>query len=861
MQRQAENVSSSAPGARALAAVLTGFGAAWLLAGSTGLMAHSLRNVLGWLALGVAVVAGWPAERPACSGVVWGLAALVAAFLLGAPGRPALAVLAVPLVMAWLVSQHKGTEHAVLGAALAAVSVFALYRLLVTSVPFLWLTADRAGRLLGVTAAACTDRPLFVGATFAGLDFLVLMLVWYAAWLTRSPAPRARRACWGLAGIAAGHGVYLLVLAHAADLLALLPGTPGTESAPGGWPALLRHMIPWHLPLLALVAHGVVAAAMIRWPTWSRVTGRLAGGPAPGRLSGNTFTAVGLTGVAALLLAAVTTLCVNRPSLDGRRIVLYEQGFLNWLKPEHGDYGRLSIGMYGLLPRYIESLGATCIVSPDLRAEHMDNADVVVLIYPDKPWPAGGIDRLREYVRRGGTLLVLGEHTIREEDGGSRFNDVLCATSSMQVRFDSATYAVGGWLQSYEMLAHPTTLGMADDRNQLGIVIGASLDAHWPARPVVVGRWGWSDRGDPGKSAMMGDGRYNAGEKLGDLVLVAEQRLGKGRVVAFGDTSTFSNGINMGSHPFTSRLFGYLASGRGGPQSTWRGVLALLLALLLAGRIAPAASCVRHAAVACVVLAVCLPVCTGLSERASQLLPDCPAGAEYELAYLDASHLGAFSGESWRDDGLMGLALNLMRNRYLTLTMPEFSAERLNRAELFVSVAPARAYTRSERRAIRAFIEGGGLFVLTVGDEDRLPARSLMEELGFGLGPNGTGDPAFPLDRPLPMGHFKAPYWMADEAPLYVRFHAAWPVTCSEEGVQTIVNGKREFPVIVMRRLGKGKAVLIGDTGFAMNKNLEVESGAPFEGMRENPHFWRWFLSYLRGGPVWTPPLTEEDAP
>ena len=57
-----------------------------------------------------------------------------------------------------------------------------------------------------------------------------------------------------------------------------------------------------------------------------------------------------------------------------------------------------------------------------------------------------------------------------------------------------------------------------------------------------------------------------------------------------------------------------------------------------------------------------------------------------------------------------------------------------------------------------------------------------------------------------------------------------------------------------MRRLGRGKAVVVADTDFAMNKNLEREGGQPFEGMRENADFWRWLLDYLNDLPAWTPP-------
>ena len=53
------------PSAGAIAAALSGMAAAWLAAGSTGLLTHALRHGLTWLALGVAVVVAWPGRAGA----------------------------------------------------------------------------------------------------------------------------------------------------------------------------------------------------------------------------------------------------------------------------------------------------------------------------------------------------------------------------------------------------------------------------------------------------------------------------------------------------------------------------------------------------------------------------------------------------------------------------------------------------------------------------------------------------------------------------------------------------------------------------------------------------------------------------
>ena len=52
--------------------------------------------------------------------------------------------------------------------------------------------------------------------------------------------------------------------------------------------------------------------------------------------------------------------------------------------------------------------------------------------------------------------------------------------------------------------------------------------------------------------------------------------------------------------------------------------------------------------------------------------------------------------------------------------------------------------------------------------------------------------------------------------------------------------------------------MLIGDTCFAMNKNLEYIGGEPFFGAHENAHFWRWLLTRLQGQPEWIPPRPPE---
>jgi hypothetical protein len=155
-------------------------------------------------------------------------------------------------------------------------------------------------------------------------------------------------------------------------------------------------------------------------------------------------------------------------------------------------------------------------------------------------------------------------------------------------------------------------------------------------------------------------------------------------------------------------------------------------------------------------------------------------------------------------------------------------------------------------------VDGGGIFILTAGYDCREASQPLLDVFGFYIGnrPDESGNPP---TAPEPMGHFKSHYIDLGEYALYVRFNAAWPVgfvdkDMAASGVRIVARGPKEFPVILARRVNRGTFVLVGDTGFVMNKNLEWDDGRPFEGMRENADFWRWFLTDLTDQTRWIPP-------
>lgn len=454
------------------------------------------------------------------------------------------------------------------------------------------------------------------------------------------------------------------------------------------------------------------------------------------------------------------------------------------------------------------------------------------------------------------------------------------------------------------------------------------------------------------------------------MVLIAEQSYGKGRVVAFGDPSNVTNGITIGAHPFNARLYSYLThnpatdkDGRGDtPQSGWRQILGAVLAIALVLLLMKNPQPLPLAGVV-MTMTLSLMFWNARVAAKAEVIPDGRKITTPEvykergklqpsfksLAYIDDSHLGFFSEESWRPTGTMGLAMNLMRNDYFTLMAPDLNRERLldetdprnpqPKASLLVMPAPTRALSATERKTLHDWVSTGGQLVMTVGWDRYEANRELLADFKFYIGKipldalppevveavrtakpgyeivqaaaeqrDGFGYYVFDVKKdgdyfellvhpkagtremegtkqilaekkhtreswreavikrgalpPSPMGFFKVPYIDFGTYRCYVRFHAAWPIRCADPFAAAIASNPGsgvDLPLMLWRSERKGKVYLFGDSEFATNQNLENEGGQPFEGMRENADFWRWFLSYyVRNGKDkndwWHPP-------
>jgi len=676
------------------------------------------------------------------------------------------------------------------------------------------------------------------------------------------------------AAIFGGQALYLYALASSHDWLAAIPKAPPVTPSlyqsdlyippPWYWGDAVRTLLPWGLPWTALLIHAMTAAAMLRWSRWSS-DGESPGSSRQAVLPSDAqrdeaFARLPATlGLGAIALAAifalVTSLSTGSFELTGRKVVVYEHGSLDWEKPKFDQYGRESAGQYGMLPMFLSSLGAQFTRTTELASPAVDAADVLVVIHPTRPWSAEQTERVWAYVRQGRALLVLAQPRVQDERSASSFNELLEAIN-VEVRFDTAVAATRNWQHGLESAIHPAVAGIDGSSNGFSLAESSSIRLGWQGRPLLVGRWGWSD---PGSDAVLtGVTRLDAGARLGDLVLAAEQGVGQGSVVVLADANPLKNlGLPSG-YEFTGRLLAYLASRGSSPAAGWRQAVGLLAGLGLVWMLGWKASPGRLAA-SLGVLALLLAMSNALATDRTKTFLDGKTSTPNPVVCIDTSHLPQASGELWSDDGLAGLQLTLMRNGYLPIVLRRWDDEQLHRAGMLIAIAPARPFAGSEIADVRRFLEQGGVMLCMAGANHAGPIQPLLREFGLSvpLSPVAANDPR---SEPSPMGFFRTPYLDSGKYKSYMGLYAGWPVATEGQGADAFVRGFGDLPVVGVAHVGRGSLYVFGDTYFAANKNLESEDSKAARGLRENAYFWRWFLGELNG-PKWTPPeLPEEPA-
>lgn len=184
-----------------------------------GIMAQTLRIILTWLALSVVVLLARPSVRLPI--VLLAAAMLSLRLATDVPGE--LEVFLVAAIFALLAKDSRTSQTSLFFACAGAALTLAVY--LVVCRSCVWLSSDFAFAQMG----RLVSKPLDVGATYGGMDFLVLMGAFCAIWLAHTEPPRWRRAIVAYVAILAAHALYVVLLWQSFEWKERLPVVPEAE--------------------------------------------------------------------------------------------------------------------------------------------------------------------------------------------------------------------------------------------------------------------------------------------------------------------------------------------------------------------------------------------------------------------------------------------------------------------------------------------------------------------------------------------------------------------------------------------------------------------------------------------------------
>jgi len=290
-------------------------------------------------------------------------------------------------------------------------------------------------------------------------------------------------------------------------------------------------------------AHGAVFWTFLPLPLatffllrGSRVAGRASPVPAgAGRLP-----------LAAVLLAAgafalVGSYAFQDPGVKKQGRVMIDEYHSQWewtTKPFDTEwYGKDSGYNYYCLAQYLDKYYEVDIRETPFTEADLKGYDVLIIKTPTRKYTDRELDAIEQFVRRGGGLFLIGDHT--NVFGISTYLNPVASRFGIAFRFDSQYDIDTGGLTFYRkprVMPHPVLAALP----YFLFATSCTLEAGLTAENVMIGSGQKALEVDYSQVSYFPEKLRNP-YPFGYFVQLAGKKAGRGRVLAFTDSTTFSN--------------------------------------------------------------------------------------------------------------------------------------------------------------------------------------------------------------------------------------------------------------------------------------------------------------------------------
>jgi hypothetical protein len=585
-----------------------------------------------------------------------------------------------------------------------------------------------------------------------------------------------------------------------------------------------------------------LAIALTPWAVIHLVAfGPLAPRGEPGTVS----TPVGHT-VRGVVLAAAGTFCVvfgfafADPGSRKPGRVLFDEGHSDWertTRPMDTQwYGEESTYNYHSMRIYLEHFYDVRITRETLDRAVLDSCDVLVLKTPTRAYSAAEIEAVEAYVRRGGGLWLIGDHT--NVFGITTFLNPMAARFGFEFGYDVTYDLHSGGLSLYRTPAafrHPTVQNLEGFLFATSCTISPST---WTQRAMLGPglRTLPLDYSEPGffPRSVVEHGEAT----FGVFLQAAAAAKGRGRVAGFSDSTCFSNffmhipgkpELVLGTIEWLNR------TNRFEPlRPVCLGVGIFLLAFAFrASR--------RYGAVgffAGMVAGVGLAAAAS-GAIASRSYPPPSPHTPYTSVVLEAEHsrfflpirqlLGGTDGEHF-----LSFYIWIQRVGWVPSVTNRLEEALQAAPEVLVLLRPREPFTEEETRAVQRYVEGGGSLLLL---DDAVLSGSTSNGLLEPFGMQMSVAPSAPADST------DAGFMLLDRGG-----HAVMKV----ESFQPITGGTALLATadgraaVAARQVGRGAVLVCGAAHLFSTEHMGHTSAVPTPRQLQIYELEYWLLRAVR---------------
>ncbi|VVB72353.1 ABC-type uncharacterized transport system [uncultured archaeon] len=711
-----------------------------------------------------------------------------------------------------LLLRSAGVHEEKLPALALGSSFYAIFYIFYLNVPFIWESIISISHELSAFLGRIAGIPITFGPTISSLLILLTFFCYAVSFFIFSEKRLFLRA---LIAILTG-----LTLTYAAYFLITIQS----------WATADKFMDRTYLVFLVLIIPFLIFSWRIRVKSADL---------------GSWIPSFAQMGILAALLFTIILISIFPYFYNGElgKAVIYERDSEMGFEIPHFPQANQSFApddgfSVGAIKLYLQNIGGTVeelnSTNPHNLEDALKDARILVLMNLKKAFSYTEQESIKEFVKNGGGLLVFGEHTsmfAQDQDfavGRDYLNDVLAPTG-IRINPDTADYIPEHWQYAASALPHMVTRDLGFEITTSSV--GASLNISGKARPLIIGRYAYSDKSNLTAPGHLGDRFYERDETLGDLVIAACDTYGKGKVLVFGDTSYAFNSELPLRYNLIYNSFAWLRS-READYAAGLSWVSFFLLFAIAAYILVFCNVIgknrpKITLLFLTMVAIVLVVSLIFSASINGAMAAAPQESKAIVAWIDHTHLNQFNLENYQDDGIAGLTINLFRNGFLPqLQDSEDGIPDIRKGAVSIIIAPNRHYTSKDATKYTEFVESGGLLIISAGHKSAIPLDSILRAFDLQISDLPLGSPPWIIETHatngeaiVSQGNLKK-YWHKP------KFMEAYPVMAKGDYKPLAwmrYNGET-YNLILQKEVGQGSVILIGDSRFLLNENLEYLS-------------------------------------